>query len=207
MITCEGICVLYLIPPDLPICNKWNLPFQGDIVGCDHSGLKVSWFRRTWNNVICPNQKGVFGQQREQRLTSAYTFPQSVQGLKVTICMKYQILFSGEIRNISKCRLLKFLPRVLSTKKIVCLGANYFLQELSILRRDSSVMKAISFLLESSLKSEANIFILQSSISEINHYPHAFRRKRGILLHLLSVHPSIRMSICNVTPLLLDHLS
>ena len=34
-----------------------------------------------------------------------------------TICMKYQILFSGKNKkNISKCRLLKILPRVLSVK-------------------------------------------------------------------------------------------
>ena len=32
-----------------------------------------------------------------------------------TICMKCQILFSGKNKkNISKCRLLKILPRVLS---------------------------------------------------------------------------------------------
>ena len=36
---------------------------------------------------------------------------------KETICMKCQILFSGKNKkNISKCRLLKILPRVLSVK-------------------------------------------------------------------------------------------
>ena len=37
---------------------------------------------------------------------------------KETICMKWQILFSGKNKkNISKCRLLKILPRVLSVKQ------------------------------------------------------------------------------------------
>ena len=37
--------------------------------------------------------------------------------LPKTICMKYQTLFSGNNKkNISKCRLLKILPRVLSFK-------------------------------------------------------------------------------------------
>ena len=33
-----------------------------------------------------------------------------------TICMKCQILFSGKNENISKCHLLKILPRVLNIK-------------------------------------------------------------------------------------------
>ena len=39
---------------------------------------------------------------------------------KETICMKCQILFSGKNKkNISKCRLLKILPRVLSVKQVL----------------------------------------------------------------------------------------
>ena len=38
---------------------------------------------------------------------------------KETICMKCHILFSGKNKkNISKCRLLKILPRVLSVKEV-----------------------------------------------------------------------------------------
>ena len=37
--------------------------------------------------------------------------------LMETVCMKCQILFSGKNKgNISKCHLLKFLPRVLKVK-------------------------------------------------------------------------------------------
>ena len=40
---------------------------------------------------------------------------------KETVCMKCQILFSGKNKkNISKCRLLKILPRVLSVKICIC---------------------------------------------------------------------------------------
>ena len=40
-------------------------------------------------------------------------------------------------------------------------------------------------------------------------YPHAFSKKKQGYCYTprLSVHPSDRMSVCNVTPLLLDHLS
>ena len=39
--------------------------------------------------------------------------------LKETVCMKCQILFPGENKkNISKCHLLKILPKVLSIKSL-----------------------------------------------------------------------------------------
>ena len=39
--------------------------------------------------------------------------------------MKCQILFSGKNKkNISKCRLLKILPRVLSVNKVCCVREN-----------------------------------------------------------------------------------
>ena len=45
-------------------------------------------------------------------------FPGKVRKIMGTICMKCQILFSRKSKkNISKCRLLKILPRVLSVNK------------------------------------------------------------------------------------------
>ena len=45
---------------------------------------------------------------------------------KETICMKYQILFSGKNKkNISKWCLLKNLPRVLSVKYLICYWQKY----------------------------------------------------------------------------------
>ena len=57
-----------------------------------------------------------------------------------TVCMKCQILFSGKNnKNISKCRLLKISPRVLSVKALSKIAANNILNLLLLFFRENKI--------------------------------------------------------------------
>ena len=81
----------------------------------------------------------------------------------VSICMKCQILFSGKNKkNISKCRLLKILPRVLSVK------AKKYIAEQTNKALFALIKKSRSLILSFDLQIQSTLVISNSKgLSEI----------------------------------------